>query len=58
MKKDNNTAELPGIPKKRGRPPTGKAKTTAERQAEFRTKKKAEGLCPCCGQQIREIDAA
>lgn len=52
MKKDNDTAELQGIPKKRGRPATGKAKTTAERQAEFRAKKKAEGICPCCGQKI------
>lgn len=54
MKKDNNTAELPGIPKKRGRPATGKAKTSAERQAEFRAKKKAEGICPCCGQKLEE----
>lgn len=39
-------------PKKRGRPPTGNAKTTAERQAAFRRKKRADGICPCCGQPI------
>jgi len=38
----------------RGRPATGKAKTSAERQAEFRAKKKAEGICPCCGQKLPE----
>lgn len=54
MKKDNITGELPELPKKRGRPATGKAKTAAERQAEFRAKKKAEGICPCCGQKIGE----
>lgn len=52
MKTDKKTAELPGLPKPRGRPPTGKAKTNAERQAEFRAKKKAEGFCPCCGQAL------
>lgn len=40
----------------RGRPATGKAKTAAERQAAFRAKKKAEGICPCCGQKLRESD--
>lgn len=55
MKKNNNTAELPGIPKKRGRPATGKAKTSAERQAEFRSKKRKEGICPCCGQKLRAV---
>lgn len=54
MKKDKVTDELPGMPKPRGRPATGTAKTAAERQAEFRAKKKAEGICPCCGQQLPE----
>jgi len=38
--------------KKRGRPAKPDAKTNAERQAEFRTKRKAEGICPCCGQHL------
>ena len=54
MKKDKVTGELTGMPKPRGRPATGKAKSTAERQAEFRAKKKAEGICPCCGQKLPE----
>lgn len=40
------------IKKPRGRPATGKAKSTAERQAEFRARRKADGICPCCGQKI------
>jgi len=36
MVKNNNNLELPGIPKKRGRPSTGKAKSNAQRQAAFR----------------------
>ena len=44
------TANLLNRP--RGRPATGKAKSTAERQAEFRAKKKAEGICPCCGHKL------
>lgn len=38
-KLDNQTSELPGLPplpKKRGRPATGKAKTAAQRMREFR----------------------
>ena len=34
------TLPLPGVPKKRGRPPTGKALSLAERQANFRAKQK------------------
>lgn len=39
----NDNLELPGIPpipKKRGRPVTGKAKSNAQRQAEFRQGKR------------------
>lgn len=36
---DNLT--LPGIPKRRGRPPTGKAKSPAERMREYRERQKA-----------------
>jgi len=55
MKADNQTMEIngmPPLPKKRGRPAKPDAKTNAERQAEFRAKKKADGICPCCGQAI------
>jgi hypothetical protein len=44
MRKDDLTAELPGVPKRRGRPPTGKAKDGAARMAAYRKRKKAEGL--------------
>ncbi|TPQ24988.1 hypothetical protein [Methylomonas koyamae] len=42
---DTQTAELFPIlePKRRGRIPTGKAKTTAERQAAYRRRKSARG---------------
>lgn len=43
MRKDDLTAELPGVPRRRGRPPTGKAKDGAARQAEYRARKQAEG---------------
>lgn len=33
---EKRNMQLPGIPKKMGRPFTGKAKSSAERQAEFR----------------------
>jgi hypothetical protein len=36
---DNTTVDLFPTPKKRGRPATGKAKTAAERQANYRCKK-------------------
>jgi len=42
MKTDSQTAELPGLPpppKRRGRKPTGKALSNAERQARFRAKR-------------------
>jgi len=39
---DTSTAELFPVPKKRGRPSTGKAKTSAERQARHRQKKYSE----------------
>lgn len=47
-----NPAKDPVAKKKRGRPAKPDAKTNAERQAEFRAKKKAEGICPCCGQKL------
>jgi len=47
-----NPAKDPVAKKKRGRPAKSDAKTNAERQAEFRAKKKAEGICPCCGQYL------
>ncbi len=43
MRKDDVTAELPGVPKRRGRPATGKAMTAAQRQAARRARLAAEG---------------
>jgi len=37
-RKDNVTVELPGLPPRRGRPATGKAKSGAERQRAYRKK--------------------
>src|SRR5512140_3791746 len=39
---DLYTAEIPGLPARRGRPRTGHAKSNAERQAAFRAKRNAE----------------
>jgi len=50
-----NPAKDPVAKKKRGRPAKPDTKTNAERQAEFRAKKKAEGICPCCGQMLLNI---
>jgi hypothetical protein len=44
LRKDDVTAELPGVPRRRGRPPTGKAKTPAQRQAARRARLEAEGV--------------
>lgn len=44
MRKDDRTAELPGVPKRRGRPPTGKAKSGSDRQREYRERQRATGL--------------
>lgn len=44
MRKDDLTAELPGVPRRRGRPPTGKAMTAAERKAAQRARQSASGL--------------
>jgi hypothetical protein len=41
--KDVVTGDLPGVPVRRGRPPTGKALTAAERQARRREKLAAQG---------------
>lgn len=38
-KDDGHTLELPGVPKRRGRPPTGKAKSNAQRQAAYRARR-------------------
>lgn len=43
MRKDNLTAELPGVPGRRGRPPTGKAMSAAERQRAYRERRAQEG---------------
>lgn len=44
MRKDNLTAELPGVPKRPGRPSSGKAKSAAERKREQRARLAASGL--------------
>lgn len=43
MRKDDFTQELPGVPKRRGRPKTGKAMDGASRQAAYRARKKSGG---------------
>ena len=43
MRKDDVTGELPGLPKRRGRPPTGTAMTTAQRKAASRSNLAAQG---------------
>lgn len=43
MRKDDVTAELPGLPKRRGRPPTGKAMSAAERQKAYRKRMAGAG---------------
>lgn len=43
MRKDDVTVELPGVPKRRGRPATGSALSAAERQARYRAKKAQAG---------------
>jgi hypothetical protein len=43
MRKDDVTGELPGVPMRRGRPKTGKAKDGAARQAAYRARKQAGG---------------
>jgi hypothetical protein len=40
---DGSADELPGVPKRRGRPPTGKAMTASERQAKYLARLAAEG---------------
>jgi phage-related tail fiber protein len=44
MVKDAVTLELPGVPKRRGRPPTGKAQSGASRMAAYRARLAAAGL--------------
>lgn len=43
MRKDDRTAELPGVPRRRGRPATGKAMSGAARQAAYRERQKLIG---------------
>lgn len=42
MKKEKQTMELPGLPKKRGRPATGKTTTSAKRMKAKRERDEAE----------------
>lgn len=44
MVKDSSTLELPGVPKRRGRPPSGKALSGASRMAAYRARLAAAGL--------------
>lgn len=44
MRKDDVRQELPGVPKRRGRPPTGTAMTAAERKAAQRARQQEAGL--------------
>lgn len=37
----------------RGRPTKPDAMTNAQRQAAFRNRKQQQGICPCCGQEIK-----
>lgn len=43
MRRDDRTEELPGVPRRRGRPPTGKALSGAARQAAYRERQKQTG---------------
>ena len=49
---DKKTGSLPGVPKRRGRPLTGSAKTAAQRQAESRRRRQQEG------NGIRQVSAS
>lgn len=42
QKDDRATNDLPGVPRKRGRPATGKAQTAAERVRAFRARQRAK----------------
>ena len=57
-RKDDDTQELPGVPKRRGRPATGKALTAAERQARRREKLAAEGKVSSTVVISREVQQA
>jgi hypothetical protein len=43
MRKDDVTLELPGVVRRPGRPPTGKAMTSAQRKAASRARLRDEG---------------
>lgn len=50
---DDSSKKTPDLLKRPpGRPPSGKAKTGAERIKRLRDDRKAHGLCPCCGQPM------
>ena len=51
-KHDCEGATIYRYPKKRGRPAKPDALTNAARQAAYRERKKAQGICPCCGQAL------
>jgi len=57
-RKDDLTVELPGVPKRRGRPSTGNALTAAERQARRREKLAAEGKVSSTVVISREVQQA
>lgn len=42
MKNDKQTLKLPGLPKRRGRPATGKTTTSAERMRKMRDQREAD----------------
>lgn len=44
MRKDDVTQELPGVARRPGRPPTGKAMTPAEKKAAQRARLKEQGI--------------
>lgn len=48
---DREGATAYRYPRSRGRPAKANALTNAERQAAYREKRRAEGICPCCGQR-------
>jgi len=43
MRKGDVTGDVPGVPRRRGRPATGSARTAAQRQAARRARLAAEG---------------
>lgn len=54
-RKDDVTMELPGVVKRRGRPPTGKASSGASRMAAYRARLAAAGLETLTVEVDREV---